>query len=91
MKKYLFIAIALVAAAAVSSCNDISEQDSGIMASAVQFTSSIGGYTKATDTAFESGDRIGLFAGEPINVNNILLTSDGSTLTPANPVFWGEG
>lgn len=91
MKKYLFIAIALVAAAAVSSCNDISEQDSGIMASAVQFTSSIGGYTKATDTAFESGDRIGLFAGEPINVNNMLLTSDGSTLTPANPVFWGEG
>lgn len=91
MKKYLFIAIALVAAAAVSSCNDISEQDSGTMASAVQFTSSIGGYTKATDTAFESGDRIGLFAGEPINVNNLLLTSDGSTLTPANQVFWGEG
>lgn len=55
--------------------------------------------TKVTSTAFESGDRVGLFITRqdaPLEVsgnyvNNAALTFDGSQWTPEKPVYWDGG
>lgn len=92
MKKLLWIASALFAAMAVSSCNDIKEDLQSSEPRAINITASVGRYaaTKATDTAFEAGDSLGLFVGEPLNINNLLMVSDGSKLVLDSKLFWGE-
>lgn len=55
--------------------------------------------TRATSTAFEATDRVGLFVTEkdaPLQlsgnyVNNALLTYSGSTWTPNRTIYWNEG
>lgn len=55
--------------------------------------------SRATDTAFEPGDRVGLFltqTGEVLQpsgnyVNNAALTFDGSAWTPDQTVYWDRG
>lgn len=55
--------------------------------------------TKVTSTAFESGDRVGLFITRqdaPLEVsgnyvNNAALTFDGSQWTTEQPVYWDGG
>lgn len=58
--------------------------------------------TRATETAFESGDVIGLYATEyagevavPLQIsgnwaNNVATTYNGSAWTPAKKIFWSE-
>ena len=58
--------------------------------------------TRATETAFESGDKIGLYATEyngdvasPLQIsgnwaNNVAITYDGTAWTPAKKIFWSE-
>ena len=58
--------------------------------------------TRATETAFESGDKIGLYATEyngdvasPLQIsgnwaNNVATTYDGTAWTPAKKIFWSE-
>lgn len=58
--------------------------------------------TRATETAFESGDVIGLYATEyadevaaPLQIsgnwaNNVATTYNGSAWTPAKIIFWSE-
>ncbi len=58
--------------------------------------------TRATETAFESGDVIGLYATEytgevaaPLQIsgnwaNNVATTCNGSVWTPAKKIFWSE-
>lgn len=46
---------------------------------------------KSTDTSFETGDRISLFAGEPVNADNICLTCSGGKIIPEKTLYWGEG
>ena len=58
--------------------------------------------TRATETAFESGDKIGLYATEysgdvasPLQIsgnwaNNVATTYNGSSWTPAKKIFWSE-
>lgn len=58
--------------------------------------------TRATETAFESGDVIGLYATEyadevaaPLQIsgnwaNNVATTFNGSVWTPAKKIFWSE-
>lgn len=93
MKKILWIATALLAVAAVSSCNAIKEDIQSSQPRAVLITASVGGYnaTKATDNAFEKGDSLGLFVGTPLNVNNMLMVADGSKLVLDGELFWAEG
>ena len=45
---------------------------------------------KATDTAFDNGDEIGLFAGAPIVKNNVKGVVAGTKVTvdAANPIQW---
>lgn len=55
--------------------------------------------TRATDTAFEEGDRIGLFITEKNTllepsgnyVNNAALNFNGSRWSTAKPVYWNNG
>lgn len=55
--------------------------------------------TRATETAFETNDRIGLFVcgeKEPLQVggnyvNNAPLTYNGTAWTPARPIYWNDG
>ena len=55
--------------------------------------------TRATTTAFETDDEIGLYVcqdGLPLEVggnyvNNAPLAFDGSRWTPASPIYWNEG
>lgn len=54
---------------------------------AIKFTASFD-ETKATDTAFEAGDRIGLTINAPVNVSNVTLVADGNTLNPEKPLYW---
>ena len=58
--------------------------------------------TRATEIAFESGDKIGLYATEyngdvasPLQIsgnwaNNVATTYDGAIWTPAKKIFWSE-
>lgn len=46
---------------------------------------------KSTDTSFETGDRISLFAGEPVNADNVCLTCSGGKLVSEKTLYWGEG
>ncbi len=58
-----------------------------------------GQQTRATSTAFEEGDRIGLFIttqGTPLEVsgnyvNNASLAFDGAQWTPSRPIYWDGG
>ena len=58
--------------------------------------------TRATETSFENGDKIGLYATEyngdvasPLQIsgnwaNNVATTYNGTTWTPAKKIFWSE-
>jgi len=56
----------------------------------IKFTASVGSFqVKATDTAFEAGDTIGLFANHPVSASNVCLAWQNGGLTPETPVYWG--
>ena len=89
MKKiYSIVALALVAA----SCSSLMEKDiNPVNPAVVQFTSNIGAFTtKATADGFETGDQVGIIAMDPINVDNVLYTFSGNTLTSSTPIHWLE-
>lgn len=86
MKKHLIsiLFMALTALLALASC-ERQEQPASMTASGLRFTASVGEYaTKATDTGFEIGDKIGISAergavyGENL-VRNISATFDGES------------
>lgn len=61
---------------------------------------SIGNYTRANDTAFENGDKVGIYvvnyngstagtlATSGNHVNNTQFTYNGSAWTPASTIYW---
>lgn len=56
----------------------------------INFTASVGSYqTKATDTAFEKGDAVGLMC-EVLGLDNAKLTWDGKALIPETEITWGD-
>lgn len=58
---------------------------------AIRFTTNLGAYvTKATDTNFEEGDAVSLFAEDPINALNVKMTFQGDELVPETVVSWPE-
>lgn len=80
--------LAIVALVCATACNNKVDTDRV----AIRFKAGLAQYvTKATDTSFESGDAISLFAGSPINEVNAKLTANGSALTPAHTIYWGAG
>ena len=89
MKHYrIFILAALAALAASCSVKEDLQPSSR----AIRFTTNLGAYTtRATDTAFEEGDAVSLFAEYPINALNVKMTYNGDDLVPEKAIFWPEG
>ena len=87
MKKVLYAALAALALAACSKQESVRPVQQG----EVRFTTNIQTYTvKATDTAFENNDQIGIFAGAPISKNNVKAVVTGTSLIPVTPIKWVE-
>ena len=107
MKKYIATLIAL---SAILSCDvreaaqtpqelEAPQREEGVM----YFEPMYPGSTKATETAFEQGDVIGLYVtdyqGEtapPLQIsgnwaNNVSATFDGTSWLTSKKIFWGEG
>ena len=107
MKKYIATLIAL---SALISCDmreaaqspqepETPQREEGVM----YFEPVYPGSTKATETAFEQGDVIGLYVtdyqGEtapPLQIsgnwaNNVSATFDGASWLTSKKIFWGEG
>lgn len=107
MKKYIATLIALLA---ILSCDvreaartpqepEAPQREEGVM----YFEPMYPGSTKATETAFEQGDVIGLYVtdyqGEtapPLQIsgnwaNNVSATFDGTSWLTSKKIFWGEG
>lgn len=101
MKQYINIVILSALAAPVfTSCSNDNEPaitDNG--KHLMKFDCKIDCDTRATDTAFESGDQIGVFVvntGDLIQptgneVNNEAFSYDGSSWAPTKDVYWNDG
>ena len=99
MKKiFSILAIAALLMVGCENSEDIPVVEDGVMQIEVLHPSA----TRATETAFESGDKIGLYATEyngdvasPLQIsgnwaNNVATTYNGTTWTPAKKIFWSE-
>ena len=91
MKKLLYIASAFIALATLWGCAETNGPEAPAEGGLIRFTASVGQYTKATDTGFEEGDKIGLYAGTPLNLVNIPLTYSRNALTSEQELRWGDG
>lgn len=92
------LAIAALLMVGCENSEDIPVVEDGVMQIEVLHPSA----TRATETAFESGDKIGLYATEynddvasPLQIsgnwaNNVATTYDGAIWTPAKKIFWSE-
>ena len=88
MKKALYAALAVLALAACAKQESVRPVQQG----EVRFTTNIQTYTvKATDTAFENNDEIGIFAGAPIGKDNVKAVVTGTSLLPVTPIKWVDG
>lgn len=92
MRKYIVILTIGILALGVCSCRRGQENPEDVrfaMRQDVVFTASASGYvSKATDSALEDGDAIGIFAQEPINAFNVKGTVTAGNVTTASPVKW---
>lgn len=90
MKAYSYLLTVLsVCAVAIGCQSEEGTKDQGPVKE-VSFKAGLGKYeVKATETAFEQGDVVGLFAEAPVEAENIALTWDGETVKPAQPIYWG--
>ena len=92
MKRYIQFLTLVLAAAAISACAVKENATEDVVGKEIKFQAGIGSFqVKASDTAFEKGDEIGLFAEEPVSATNVRLTSDGESLTPETTLYWGLG
>ena len=98
MKKYIaIISLALLAMGCETNDNTIVVKD-GVMQIEVLHPSA----TRATETTFERGNKIGIYATEysgdvasPLQIsgnwaNNVATTYDGNIWTPAKKIFWSD-
>lgn len=83
---------ALAIGAALSGCTAIREDSTADGPVELRFRASVGTFqVKATDTAFEVGDAVGLFADAPVNARNVRMDWDGANLVPQQKLFWMPG
>ena len=89
MKKFIFAAA--IAALALVSCQKAEVQYVPDTNSPVRFVAqNIGTYTVKSEAIEEVDQQIGVFAGAPIDRNNVLHTvAAGKTLTSATTLYWG--
>jgi hypothetical protein len=83
---------ALALGLVLAGCSAIQEENYSREGLEIQFTASVGTFqVKATDTGFELGDQIGLFADSPVSAANVRMTWDGTNLVPETRLFWTPG
>lgn len=87
MKKSIAI-FSVIAILSAVSCEREAVRESG----AVRFQAGIGTLqTKATDDAFEAGDAIGIYALDPVGVQNVKATLDEKgQVNPVETIHWGH-
>lgn len=86
--KYFAAAAALCLTAV--GCSTLQEDKGVSEGRDIKFSASIGSFqVKATDTAFENGDAMGLYAENQVKAENVRLTWKDGALTPDTPVQWG--
>lgn len=99
MKKILSIlTVATLLMLGCTKSEDIPVSENGVMQIEVLYPSAM----RATETAFESGDKIGIYATEysgdvasPLQIsgnwaNNVATTYNGTAWIPVKKVFWSE-
>lgn len=98
MKRYIAMISFALLAIGCENIDNIPVVEDGVMQINVLHPSA----TRATETAFESGDKIGLYATEyngdvasPLQIsgnwaNNVATTYNGVTWTPVKKIFWSE-
>ena len=98
MKKYIALATLAFVIAGCENSDNIPIVEDGVMQIEVLHPSA----TRATETSFENGDVIGLYATEysgdfaaPLQIsgnwaNNVATTFDGTSWIPAKKIFWSE-
>lgn len=85
MKRYILILAA--AALAFAACS--SKQENAYTPREIKFTTTIGHFaTRATDTGFETGDKVGVFVGDFLE--NVPLAWNGNELQAASTLYWPE-
>ena len=87
MKNYRIFIIA-AAALVIGACQE--KESLAPQKQAIRFTTNLGAYTKATDTSFEEGDAVSLFAEYPINALNVKMVCRSGELVPETPIYWTE-
>ena len=89
MKKVLFIAAALLMAAA---CKP-ETTTTGTMGtkSEIRFTTNTFAFTKATESALEANDAIRIIAGDPVSASSKATVTSEQKLTLDTPLYWAAG
>lgn len=97
MKKYIALATLAFVIAGCENSDNIPVIDDAMRIEVLHPSA-----TRATETSFENGDVIGLYATEysgdfaaPLQIsgnwaNNVATTFDGTSWTPAKKIFWSE-
>jgi len=80
----------LIAAAALTLGACSLKEDLSPMQESIRFTSNLGAFTKATDTNFEAGDAVSLFAEDPITALNVKMNYVNGELVPERQIAWPE-
>lgn len=91
MKKLLFSMVALAGLLMASCSNDPVQEPAVKQGKAISLQASMADFTRATDTAFEEGDKIGLyiFTNETY-LNNVAYTFAANAFTAATEQVWYE-
>ena len=106
MKKFLFLAVAVCTI--LASCSKSEDPVNPTpdpkpeAQSKIPIKLSIGDYTKANDSAFENGDKVGIYvvnynnttpgtlANSGNHVNNMQFTYNGSAWNPQTAIYWKD-
>ncbi|MBO4634565.1 MAG: fimbrillin family protein [Bacteroidales bacterium] len=87
-RSFQILTTVLCAGALLASCAE-KEESKDAPSREIRFKASVGNFeVKATDTSFEEGDAVGLFAQNFIVMENIRLTYSGGSLIPETPIYW---
>ena len=89
MNKIFKSALLLLGGLALLSCRQEAQQPGQSERVPIRFRATAGAFqVKATDTAFELGDSIGLSVGKPVSIINgqLKITDDGPT--SLEPIYW---
>lgn len=90
IKRTIILLITALSLGAVLAGCSVREDNSPDAGREIRFTASVGTFqVKATDTALETGDAVGLFAYEPVSAANVRMNWNGQQLIPEQPLFWG--